>query len=211
MTLEQKIRDVLGRLEALSEAPAGNLEAHIGRSAPDSAVPGGVTLRVLGDERERSRSLHDWYRTQFERAVGNPSRLLSLYLAAEREYLRRVDPTIHNQTAEKGSILAYSQDGATVESLAGEQMIQEFEGVHALDVAVIEGKTEAWVRKVREQHGRNPEDGRPRSTFLDLSEEDRCRKVAALANRGLSQRKAAKRLGVGKTTIVRYWPEPIAA
>ena len=34
---------------------------------------------------------------------------------------------------------------------------------------------------------------------------------ASLANRGMSQRTVAGRLGIGKTTVVRYWPELIAA
>ncbi|HSC21008.1 MAG TPA: hypothetical protein VLC07_04705, partial [Solirubrobacterales bacterium] len=112
MNLEQKITDVLARLSTLSEAPAGNLEAQIARSAPEASVPGGATLREVRDDSHRSRSLFDWYREQFTRHADNPQRLLSLYLAAEREYLRRTDPTIHRQTAEKGSILAYSEDGA---------------------------------------------------------------------------------------------------
>jgi hypothetical protein len=212
LTLEQKIRDVLARLSTLSEAPAGDLEEQIAHSSPVSAAPGDATLRDLSERALRDRSLHDWYRDQFALNASDAERLLSLYLAAEREYFRRTIPELHRRTAEKGSILAYSQDGAAVESIAAKQMIEEFEGVHALDVAIIEGKTEAWVIKVRKQHDRRPDDGRPRAEFLDWDDDRRRREVAALAaNHG--QKVAADKLRISKRTLQRYWPtaEPVAA
>jgi hypothetical protein len=209
MTLHEKIRDVLARLETLSEAGAGNLEAQISKSAPESSPPAGGLIdtdRSAGTIRDRS--LHDWYRTQFANHAENPERLLSLYLAAEREYLRRTVPDLHRRTAEKGSILAYSQDGAAVEGIAALQVIEEFEGVHALDVAIIEGKTEAWVIKVRRQHGRDPQDGRLRSPFHGWDEDRRRQEVASLARDDLGAKAIGKRLGVDKNTIKRYLPQP---
>jgi hypothetical protein len=211
LTLEQKICDVLARLSTLSEAPAGNLEAQIARSSPDSAAPGEATIRYLSDRQRRDRSIHDWYRTQFERHAGSPRRLLSLYLLAEREYLERTDRQASEQTAQKGSILAFSQDGTAVEGIAAKRVIEWYEGVDALDVALVEDQTEMWVRKVRKQHDRRPDDGRARAEFLDWDDDRRHREVAALAaNHG--QKIAADKLRISKRLVQQYWPaQPVAA
>lgn len=206
MTIEQKIADVLAKLSTLSEAPAGNLEAQIARSAPESSAPMGATESELSDRSLRDRSLYDWYRLQFERHAGNSQRLLSLCLLGEREYLERVNRIAHEQTAEKGSIIAYSQDGAAVEAIHALRVIEWYEGVAAIDVAVAEGETEVWVRKIRTQQGRYPGDGRKRPEFLDLDEDERRRKVASLVARGMGAQKIAHRLGVSKHTVQRYWP-----
>jgi hypothetical protein len=212
LTLEEEIRDVLAKLSTLSEAPAGNLEAQIARSSPDSAAPEGTTIRHLSDRHLRDRSIHDWYRTQFERHANNPRRLLSLCLLAKREYLERTDRAASEQTAQKGSILAYSQDGSAVEGIAAKRVIEWYEGVDALDVAIVEDQTEMWVRKVRKQHDRRADDGRARAEFLDWDEDRRRREVAALAaNHG--QKVTADKLRVSKRLVQRYWPtvEPVAA
>jgi hypothetical protein len=212
MTLEQKIRDVLARLSTLSEAPAGNLEAQIARSAPESAKPGGATLRLRSDRPPpKARSLFDWYQWQFSHNAADRARLLSLYLLAEREYLERTDREAREETAQKGSILAYSQDGAAVESIAAMRVIEWYEGVQARDVATVEDATESWVRKVRSHHGRNSDDGRPRSEFLSWDEDRRIREVASLHARGMGQKKAADRLGIAKSTLQRYWPAGLVA
>jgi hypothetical protein len=211
MTLDDKIRDLLGRLSTLSEAPAGNLEAQISRSAPESSAPSGAEEFPRSNDDVRDRSLFDWYRTSFERNADNPERLLSLYLAGEREYLRRSDPRVHDRTVERGSIVALSESGSVVEEVAAIQVIKEFEGVHALDVAIVEGKTEAWVRKVRRQHGRDPEDGRPRPEFLDYDEDRRREAVAEQVAKGRGKKAAAKALGVNPDTVRRYWPEEAVA
>lgn len=203
--LEDKIRDLLARLSVFTEAPAGNLEAQIARSAPESSPPGD-SLRVVDNDSHRDRSLYDWYLAQFIRHAGNPDRLLSLYLAGEREYLRRTEPELHKRTAEKGSIVAYSQEGYVVEGMAAEQVVEEFEGIHALDVAIIIGKTEAWVLKVRRQHGRRPEDGRPRPDWHAWDEDLRRVKCALAAEEGLSMEAAANRFGVHRETVKKYWP-----
>ncbi len=216
MNLEQKINDLLGRLAVISEAPSGNLEAQLSRSAPESSEPSGI-LRTRDTDSLRGRSLFEWYREEFAKRITEPDRLLSLYLAGEREYLRRTDPRIHEATAEKGSILAYSEDGAAVESIAAEHVIKEFEGVHALDVAIIEGKTEAWVLKVRRMHGRNPHDGRPLAEFREWDDEERRRQIhlylVEVRSRGeeAGAKRIANHFGVAKQTIQRYLDSPAVA
>ena len=81
----------------------------------------------------------------------------------------------------------------------------------AVEVAVHEYASEAWVKKARRMHGRQPHDGRPRAEFLDWDEDRRHREVASLQLRGLGQKKAADRLGVSKDTVQRYWPALAAA
>jgi hypothetical protein len=217
MNLEQKIRDLLGRLAVISEAPAGNLEAQLSRSAPESSSPSGV-LRTHDTDSIRGRSLFDWYRDEFARRAGEPDRMLSLYLLGERDYLRRVDKKVHQALAEKGSILAYSQAGDVVESIAAEHVIKEFEGVHALDVAIIENKTEAWVLKVRRMHGRNPHDGRELVPFREWDDEERKRQIhlylVEVRSKGeeAGAKRIAKHFGVDKNTIKRYLDrDPIVA
>lgn len=215
--LEGRIADVLARLSTLSEAPSGNLEAHISRSAPEATIPTGATTRHDSFRPPpKERSLYDWYRWQFDRHADQPSRLLSLYLLAEREYLLRTCREIAEEAAQRGSIAAYSEDGALVESVRAKLVIEWYEDVHPRDVATAEGATEAWVRKVRRQAKLNPDDGRPRPAFLDWPEEERRRKVAACKIEGLGQELTAQRLGVSKRTVQTYWPRdaepaPIAA
>lgn len=215
MNLEQAVNDLLGRMAVISEAPAGNLEAQISRTAPKSSVPGGASLRSRDIATIRGRSLFEWYRDEFARRADEPDRLLSLYLAGERDYLRRVDKKVHQALAEKGSILAYSQAGDVVESIAAEHVIKEFEGVHALDVAIIENKTEAWVLKVRRMHGRNPHDGRELVPFREWDDEERKRQIHLylVEVRSKGEEAGAKRIanhfGVAKQTIQRYL-DPLA-
>jgi hypothetical protein len=217
VNLEQKINDLLGRLAIISEAPAGNLEAQLSRSAPESSEPSGALSLAHHTDAKRGLSLFEWYRDEFAKRIAEPDRLLSLYLAGEREYLRRTDPRIHAATAEKGSIVAYSEDGATVEGIAAEHVIKEFEGVHALDVAIIEGKTEAWVLKVRRLHGRNPHDGRALAEFREWDDEERRRQIELylVEVRSRGQQAGAKRIanhfGVSKQTIQRYLDSPAVA
>lgn len=102
--------------------------------------------------------------------------------------------------------------GDRAEEAAAERVIELYEGVPAVEVAVHEYTTEDWVKKARRRLGRDPVDGRPRPPFLDLGEEDRFKEVAKLAAR-MGKKAAAKRLGVDPGTVRRYWPdaEPVAA
>jgi hypothetical protein len=226
--LEQKITEVLGRLDLLSEAPGsrplsdlappedlpksseGNSDRRVNpKRHHESSVPGGASLRRRGAP-SKERSLSDWWRWRFAKAIAAEDSDFELYrlcLLAERDWAKRVFHSPDRMALRSGALTENDAvDGGRAEQIAGERVVDLYEGVPAVEVAVHEEQTEEWVKKARRQLGRNPEDGRPRSTFLDLGEEDRGRKVASLANRGMSQQKVADRLGVGKTTVQRYWP-----
>lgn len=228
--LEQKITEVLGRLDLLSEAPGsrplsdlappedlpkgeGNSDRRVNpKRHHESSVPGGASLRRRGEDGapSKERSLSDWWRWRFAKAIADEASDFELYrlcLLAERDWAKRVFHSPDRMALRSGALTENDAvDGGRAEQIAGERVVDLYEGVSAVEVAVHEEQTEEWVKKARRQLGRNAEDGRPRSTFLDLSEEDRARKVASLANRGMSQQKVADRLGISKQTAQRYWP-----
>lgn len=215
MTLEDKIRDVLARLATLSEAPTSTLDSAGSHGVPESKPPAGVRSNIDTDQDRpppKDRSLADWYAWQFARAADNPHRLLTLYLLAERDYMTRryhVEASVALRSGELTDNDAI--DGGAAEQAAIDRVVDLYEGMPAVEVAVHEYTTEAWVKKARRLRAREPYDGRPRPEFYDWSEDRRSREVAALANR-MGQRKAANRLGIAKSTLQRYWPaEPVAA
>jgi hypothetical protein len=217
--LDNQIANLLERLSMLSEAPAGNLEAQISRSAPESSAPGGSDDGFdRSADAQREHSLHVWYREEFARlkAAGLNDLRLSLYLAGEREYLRRIDPSTHDRTVERGSIVALSESGSVVEQVAALNVLKEFEGVHAMHAALVEGKAEHWIRKVRQQHRRDAEWGRPRAPFLDWDDEERRRQIRQqqqfAKDRGeyIGAKRLARHFGVAHKTIQRYMERPKA-
>ena len=206
--LEDKVSDVLARLATLTEAPAGNVEAQIARSAPESSLPQGSTLRLDPDRPPpKDRSLHDWYLWHFVRHAGDPDRLDSLRILAEREYKRRTQSTEHQKTLHSGAWLHLHRKGDKVEDEEADRVVDWYEGVHARDVAVIEDITESWVRKIRLQRNRYPDDGRPRPEFYDWPEKRRRATIARLAGELPSKQAVADHLGVDRMTVSRYWPK----
>lgn len=218
MTLEDKIRDLLARLSTLSEASASTLEPRTSHGSSSSKVPKGVAEKrnlhmAVDPDRPppKDRSLHDWYHWHFVRNADRPDRLLTYWLLGERDYHTRCFPDEHRTALRSGAIHGDDIDGALAEQAAINRIVEHYEGVPAVEVAVFEYTTEEWVKKARRQLGREPQDGRPRPAFLDWSEDDRHKEVAKLA-RSMGQRKAAIRLGIAKSTLQRYWPaEPVAA
>ena len=210
--LHEEIREVLVRLSTLSEAPASNFEPRTSQSAPGSIVPMGASLRRDGRRPPpKDRSLFDWYVWQFQDAAEEPQRLLSLYLLAEREYQERRFHDARRVGLRKGALTENDvQDGGAAERAAAERVIDWYEGLSALEVAINERTTEVWVKKARRQNGRNPDDGRPLPEFYGWDEDARAAKVRLLAET-MSQGKAADHLGVDRKTVSRYWPVELAA
>lgn len=221
MTVEEKIRAVLTDLATLSEAPASNFEPRTSHGSSSSKVPNGVSERLnLHDlDRDRppskERSLYDWWTWRFAKAVTDGESEFDLYrlaLIAERDYASRRFHSPDRMALRAGQLDDRdATDGGAAERAAAQRVVDLYEGVPAVEVAVHEYATEAWVKKARRQHGRQPQDGRPRAEFLDWDEDRRVREVATLANRGFGLTKAAQRLGVDKGTVKRYWPaQPVA-
>lgn len=217
MTLEDKVRDLLARLSTLSETPASSLEPRTSSGKSPSKVPKGVAQRrnlqvAVDPDRPppKDRSLHDWYLWHFVRNADSPDRLLTYWLLGERDYHTRCFPDEHRTALRSGAIHDGEVDGALAEQAAVNRIVEHYEGVPAVEVAVFEYTTEDWVKKARRQLGRDPVDGRPRPPFLDWSEEDRQVEVGKLARR-MGKKAAAKHLGVDPGTVRRYWPEALAA
>ncbi len=105
------------------------------------------------------------------------------------------------------------------EDAAAERVVEWYEGISALEVAVIENTTEVWVRKARKALGRNPDDGRVRAPFLEWDDAERRRQIGLLrarermaTGRELGAKALARHFGVDKNTIKPYLaPERAAA
>lgn len=204
MTLEDKIRDLLARLSVLSEVSAANLEPRTSGSKSPSKPPPGVNAGLYDYWADRFTRLYAEERSEFE--------IHRDYLIAERDYASCTMHSPDRMALRSGESTDNDVvDGGAAENAAAQRVIELYEGVPAVEVAVHEYTTEAWVRKARGQRGRYPHDGRPKPTFLDLDDVDRHRKVAALKARGMGQAKAASKLGVSKNTVQRYWPQTAAA
>lgn len=219
MTLENKIRDLLARLSTLSDAPASNLDPKTSHGSSDGKVPSGINeksrIRATNPNRPppKERSLFDWYAWQFARAGDDYDRLLSLYLLGEREYMERSFADANRISLRKGELTENDvQDGGAAERESAVRIVEWYEGLSAQEVAINERQSEAWVRKARLAHGRNPETGRKLADFKGWNEERRHAEVALLSNR-MGQKATADRLGVAKSTVQRYWPreEAVAA
>lgn len=216
MTLDDKIRDVLARLSMLADGDTQNLDAetaeldHHGKA--DSKPPPGVELRSSDQPPSKERrSLYEWYSWHFDRTE-DPDRRLSLYLLAEIDYQDFRFRADWRTELRKGELDDRdATDGGAAERAAAERVIDWYEGKPALLVAMLERTTEAWVKKARRQHDRNPVDGRPIPEFLQWDDDRRRREVAAQVAKGRGKKAAAKALGVNPDTVRRYWPEEAVA
>ena len=211
MSLKQKIRDVLAQLATLSEASAASLEPRASQGAPESSIPAGVSLRDRPPD--KGDSLHDWWRWRFAEAVAKDESEFELYrlcLLAERDYAERRFRSPDRMALRSGELTVNAIDGGAAEDRQAERVVELYEGIPAVEVAVHEYTTEAWVKKARRQLGRDPQTGRPRPDFLDWDEDRRHREVATLAER-MGKKAAAAKLRVDPGTVRRYWPEPVAA
>ncbi len=225
MTLEEKIRDVLGRLSTLSEASASNLEPRTSHGATESQVPKGVSekgrLQPTDPDRPPSpdRSLFDFYLWQFANAdPDDHAALLNLWLLAERDYHARVLHIPRRIAVRSGQDAIGTISGAEAEREAAKRVVELYEGRSAEEAAVFEYTTVAVIHKARRLHKRNLDDGRPRPPFLDWDDEERRRQIDLLRAQAkhrheiLGAKAVAKHFGVDKNTVKRYLePERVAA
>lgn len=232
--IEDRIRDVLARLSVLTDAPAAGTLAAVAPPASlpkeqraesdrkaktpkrhhESAIPAGASLHERDPDHAppKERSLFDHYAWHFARIDldREPLKAHRLVLLAERDWAAVVYPDHHREALRSGALLDDNAEGKIAEQVAVRRIVEEYRGVPALEVAVMEYTTESWVIKARKLMGCEPDNGHPRPPFLDWDERTRTREVRKLYNRGLGQKKAAARLGVAKSTIQRYWPEQAA-
>jgi hypothetical protein len=232
LTLEERIRDVLARLSTLSEAPAAGTLAAVATpsSLPkeqraesdrkaktpkrhhESSIPAGVSLHAVDPDRppSKERSLFDYYAWKFARldleTEAHKARVT--VLLAERDHERRIQPNAHTKALRSGALLGDNAEGKIAEEVQIRRVIEDYKGVPAIEVGIFEETTEEWVKKARRIMSCDVDTGHPRPPFLDWSEDDRRREAAKLHRRGMGQKKAADRLGIAKSTLQRYWPQP---
>jgi hypothetical protein len=210
VTLDGRIRDVLGRLEVLAEGATVELDPDkTSHQAPESKAPAGVTMRPADKAPKKHLvSLYEWYSWHFvdARVDGDTERMEALYLAAEIDY-RAFRFRVAKRVALKSGEMVENDplDGGASERANAARIVDWYEAVPAATVAMIEETTEAWVKKARLQHDRDPKTGRPRPEFYGWDDDRRRREVAALAvDRG--QKAVAQVLGVDRMTVKKYWP-----
>jgi DNA-binding CsgD family transcriptional regulator len=238
--LEARIKGVLTKLAILSEAPAG-VQPQLSppqrgeseherlkktdqiprrRVKParhsESRIPQGFRLNLDSEGPPvKERSLYEWWLWRFiDAAKGETTEfdMWKLVWQAERDFMERHCRVPQRVELRSGALTENdATDGGAAERAAAERVVEFYEGVSAAEVAVLEYTTEAWTKKARRMHGRNPHDGRPAPEFLDWDEERRTREVAELAAKDLGAKAIGKRLGVDKNTIKKYLPaDPIA-
>jgi DNA-binding CsgD family transcriptional regulator len=220
VTLDHRVRDVLGRLQMLAEGSTSNLDPNkISRTHAESKAPGGISIPTSDRPPDKAQvTLYDWYRWHFADAEGDEHRIASLILVAEMDYRDFRFHVAKRVQLRSGELTDNDRlDGGKAERDHVDRVVDCYEGVPVLVVALLEGQRVEWVKKARRLHARNAEDGRPRPEFLTWDDDRRRREVAALAARGLGSVKIAHRLGVATNTVKRYLPkeaverEPVAA
>lgn len=188
--MTQRERQILAKLELLSEAKVGNLQegktSH-GKAEGRAPDPGGKTLK--------DQSLYFYYRQRLQRAETSHKRNL-ICRAAERDYELRT----------KGAKRATLLSGATRQHRNEEReagwVIEFGEGLDPQAIAEELEVPRGWVERVRREARRRVSDGRPVPGFLGWDEDKRREEVQKLSH--MSTSKIAEHLGVSRGTIRRY-------
>lgn len=202
--LEARIREILGKLQLLSEAKSAPVASSTSHGKPDTqAPPGALPDRDSAKPPPKDRSLFEWYAWQFDNAKDDYRRRLLCYLA-ERDYenVRRRIPDRRRGVKEE------DRGEPETEEVWATRIVQWYEGLDAVEVAILEECSEGAVTKARRIKGRNERDGRERSAFLGMEERERHIVVLRCKDKGMSQNAAAAKLGVSKRTVGRYWEDP---
>jgi hypothetical protein len=215
--IDTMIRDVLGKLQMLADAPVQSLNPNRVTSSPTkSKAPQRAGVLSKEDDAKDRVSLYEWYSREFARAKeeGDEDKLCSLYLLAITDYVDyryRPDWRTELRKGELDDRDAADPEAAERESAA--RVVRDYEGKPAHFVATLERCTVQWVKKARRWHDRNPETGRAQPEFLKWDERRRKREVEALQALGLGSVKIGEQLGVAKQTVQRYMAgrEPVAA
>lgn len=204
------IKGVLSRLALLAEGGVSNLDPKTSHGSSESKIPPGVNLAGKPPSRDTSPPFEFWT-WRFAEAVkdGNSDfELHRLYLCAERDYWTRKNFSERRKARRSGELTDNDvRDGGLAEREAAKRIVEEYEGIPAVEVAYLyEDTSEHWIKKARREHKRDPHDGSPRSEFLELSEDDRHRVAAEMQAKGMGYRVAADKMRVGRSTMQRYWP-----
>lgn len=198
--LRQEIRQILARLEMLSDASA----SPPGRSSRSSETPlgppGFAGLSSL-DCPPEERSLYAHFAFRFEKAVESGASRKSLYFLlweAEKALRLRVvapDP----DDPRRALILTRADEDALVR-----HVLSKFEGEHSYRVHLDLDLPQGWIERIREQDGREPETGYRRPKWKSLDEATKRTLIRDLREQGKTQEETARWLGISRRTVVNY-------
>lgn len=193
--LERRIAAILTRLQLLSDGDSASIVANeTGHAKPDSSPPPGARPDLEpGKPPPKDRSLYEWYSWHFDRALNDDRRRLLCYLA-ERDYAR----VVHKPPQPRG------KTGPEDERTGMKRIVEWYEGVDALEVAVLEGINVHHVYKARRVHRRRTHDGTHQSEWMTWDDNQRQLAVRNRLDAGHSQNRIARDLEVSRRTIQRY-------
>lgn len=203
--LDERVRQVLADLAALSEMAA----ASIGRSTPTSdderGLPAGVnpSLKKHPGDRppSKDRSLYDFYAWHFARATTDALRRVLVFMAEGDLKARRWG-------APEGK-LALAGSSAQQGEKRDERIVTFFAGTHPLEAALLESHhggycSEENIRAVRRKARRDEETGQPLPGWRGWTDEERTKRCNQLKERGKSLAEIAAELGTAKASVNRY-------
>lgn len=197
--LARRAQTILVKLKLLGEASSTSIVAFDGNRTHGTKAPSGARDRDNAKPPPKDRSLYDWYLWHFTRAATDDKRRLLCFLA-ERDYekYRRRSPQPR------------SDEGAEGEVAGMKRIVEWYEGLSTLEVAILEDCSAGFVEKARRVHRRDPEDGFVRDGWQGWDEEKRTAEVTKLKQRKVGQREAARRLETSPSTMNRYWKKVAA-
>lgn len=205
--LRHEIRDILAKMETLSEVGA----SPVGRSSKSSEKPDGPPGFIGLSEKHcppEDRSLYEHFVWRFRHEVAanrSKKRLWFLLWEAQKAYDVRATPTSPDNPR-VALVLTRHDEKALIK-----HVLEDHEGEHAVQVAINLSLPEGWIKKIREDNSREPEHGYRRPKWRELDEQQKRGVVGQLRRRGLTQHQTAKWLGVHRNTVNTYDDPPPAA
>lgn len=207
--LRERVRRVVAELLLLSEVSAVALQPMTRGGKNPSKAPPGVRFDRGDKAPPKDAGLWRHFSWRFQQAASSLDFEL-LVEEAEQEI----------QIAKKGlpegrmAIVANYNEERDIRLLIEGDPERDinYTGLHSATVAVRTGWPQGWVRLIRTRNDLDPDYGRARPQWRNLSPEARQEAIATLReDEGLSQRECALRLGVSKRSVQMYWPKAEAA
>lgn len=206
--LRHEIRDILAKMETLSEVRAST----VGRSSRSSEKPDGPPGFIGLSEKHcppEDRSLYEHFVWRFRHEVAanrSKKRLWFLLWEAQKAYDTRATPPSPDNPR-----VALVLTRADEKALIG-HILEHHEGENAVKVAIDLSLPEGWIKKIREDNNREPDHGRPRPKWRELEDWEKRAIVSSLReNDKMTQKETAAWLGVSSRTVRHYDGPPPAA
>lgn len=198
--LRREIVDVLTKMQLLAEVRASSIELSSGSSEKPAGPPGFIGLSEKHCPPE-DRSLYEHFVWRFRHEVAanrSKKRLWFLLWEAQKAYDMRATPA-SPENPRTALVLTRANEKALIEHI-----LDDHEGEHAVKVAINMSLPEGWIKKIREDNDCEPEYGHRRPKWRELDDRQKRDVVASLRRDGLTQREAAKWLGIHRNTVNAY-------